>query len=351
MNAPPWGGTTMSRTGKVILVLAMLCIGAEAAQAQLKVPNVAIYIPAGIGGGYDAYARLASRHLGRFLPGNPAVIPRNMPGAGGVVVANYLYNVAPKDGSAIALFMAGAPFEPLFGNTQAKYDTLRFNWIMSLNRLVNIGIFWHEAPVRTMQDFFKQDVLVGSSGGGDASTEVYPHLFNHLAGTRFKVVSGYKGNGESMLAMERHEVHGIVGTELNSLRATRPDWIRDKKVRIVMQIGLTKSDDIPDVPSGLDLIKDEEERKVFELLLARQEFGRPFALPPGTAPDIVATFRQAFAAMAKDEAFLKDAEKMNADIIVGSGPEVTSLFAKTYGTPKPLVERAIATFRSASGKR
>lgn len=341
----------MSRTFKAILALAVLCAGTAEAGAQFKVPTVAVYIPAGIGGGYDAYARLASRHLGRFLPGNPTIVPRNMPGAGGVIVANYLYTVAPKDGSAIALFMAGAPFEPLFGNTQAKYDPLKFNWIVSLNRLVNIGIFWHETPVRTMQDFFKQEILVGSSGGGDSSTEVYPNLLNFLAGTKFKVVTGYKGNGEAMLAMERDEVHGIVGTELSSLRATRPDWIRDKKVRIVVQIGLSRSDDLPDVPSGLDLVKDEEGRKVFELLLARQEYGRPFALPPGTPPDVVATFRQAFAAMVKDEAFLKDAAKMRADIVVGSGEEVAGLFAKTYGSPRPLVERAIATFKSASGKR
>ncbi len=334
-----------------MLALVALCAGATAASAQFKSPTVAVYIPAGIGGGYDAYARLASRHLGRFLPGNPAIVPRNMPGAGGVVVANYLYNVAPKDGSAIALFMAGAPFEPLFGNTQAKYDTLQFNWIMSLNRLVNIGIFWHQSPVHTTQDFLKQEILVGSSGGGDSSTEAYPNLLNLLAGTKFKVVTGYKGNGEAMLAMERNEVHGIVGTELSSLRATKPDWIRDKKVRIVVQIGLSKSEELPDVPSGLDLIKDEEGRRVFELLLARQEFGRPFALPPGAPQDVVATFREAFAAMAKDGAFLKDAEKMRADIIVGSGPEVTALFARTYGSPKPLIDRAIATFRSASGKR
>jgi tripartite-type tricarboxylate transporter receptor subunit TctC len=341
----------MSRAIQAILGFIIFCAGGSEASAQFRAPTVAVYIPAGIGGGYDAYARLASRHLGRFLPGDPTIVPRNMPGAGGVVVANYLYNVAPKDGSAIALFMAGAPFEPLFGNTQAKYDTLQFNWIMSLNRLVNIGIFWHETPIRTMQDFFKQEVLVGSSGGGDASTEVYPHLLNHLAATRFKVVAGYKGNGESMLAMERNEVHGIVGTELSSLRATRPDWIRDKKVRIVVQIGLSRSDDLPDVPSGLDLVKDQEGRKVFELLLARQEYGRPFALPPGTPPDVVVAFRQAFAAMVKDEAFLKDAAKMRADIVPGTGEEVAGLFARTYGSPKPLVERAIATFKSASGKR
>ena len=327
----------------------MLRLAATDAGAQFRATNVSVYIPAGSGGGYDAYARLAARHLGRFLPGSPVMLPKNMPGAGGVVTANYLYNVAPKDGSAIALFMAGAPFEPLFGNSQAKFEPTKLNWLVSLNRLVNIGIFWHETPIRTPADFFRDQVLVGSSGGGDSSTEVYPNLLNLLAATRFKVVAGYKGNGEAMLAMERGEVQGIVGTELSSFRATKPDWIRDRKARIVVQIGLTRSADIPDVPSALDLVKDPEGHKVFELLLARQEHGRPFALPPGTPADIVATFRQAFAAMAKDPAFLDDARKMNADIVVTSGDEIAALLAKTYATPKPLLERAIETFRKAAG--
>jgi hypothetical protein len=154
-----------------------------------------------------------------------------------------------------------------------------------------------------------------------------------------------------MLAMERGEVHGIVGTELSSLRATRPDWIRDKKVRIVVQIGLSKSPDIPDVPAGLDLVKNADGRKVFELLLARQENGRPFAAPPGTPPAVVAALRKAFLAMTKDKAFLQDAARMRADIVVNSGEEIAALLAKTYATPRPLVERAIATFKGASRKR
>jgi tripartite-type tricarboxylate transporter receptor subunit TctC len=328
---------------------ALLFLDPEEAAAQFKASSVSVLVPAGIGGGYDAYARLASRHLGRFLPGNPAVIPKNMPGAGGVVSANYLYNVAPKDGSVIALFMAGAPFEPLFGNSQAKFDPTRFNWLISLNRLVNIGIFWYETPIRSPADFFKDQVLVGSSGGGDSSTEVYPHLLNLLAGTKFKVVTGYTGNGEAMLAMERGEVQGIVGTELSSFRATRPEWIRDRKARIVVQIGLNKSADIPDVPSALDLVKDEDDHKVFELLLARQEHGRPFALPPDTPAEIVATFRQAFAAMAKDAAFLDDAHRMNADIATSGGDEIAALLAKTYVTSRPLLQRAVTTFRKAAG--
>jgi tripartite-type tricarboxylate transporter receptor subunit TctC len=332
-----------------LCLLVVLCFTATGARAEFKATNVSVYIPSGIGGGYDAYARLAARHLGRFMPGNPAMVPKNMPGAGGVILANYMYNVAPKDGSALALFMAGAPFEPLFGNAKATYDPTKFKWIMSLNRLVNIGIFWHQTPIQTPSDFFKGEVLVGSSGGGDSSTEIYPNLLNLLAGTKFKVVSGYKGNGEAMLAMERGEVQGIVGTELSSFRATKPDWIRDHKARIVVQITLTKSPDIPDVPSALELVKDEEGHKVFELLLARQENGRSFALPPDTPADVVATYRQAFAAMVKDPAFLADAKRLNADIVVNDGEKILALLAKTYGSPRPLVERAIATFRKAGG--
>ncbi len=232
----------MLRAVQAIFALAVLCAAAGDAAAQFRVPAVAVYIPAGIGGGYDAYARLASRHLGRFLPGNPTIVPRNMPGAGGVVVANYLYNVAPKDGSAIALFMAGAPFEPLFGNTQAKYDTLQ------------VQLDHEPQPARQYRHLLAR--VAGAHDAGFSSSRRFwsarpaaaiprprpiRNLFNLLAGTKFKVVTGYKGNGEAMLAMERHEVHGIVGTELSSLRATRPDWIRDKKVRIVVQIGLSRS--------------------------------------------------------------------------------------------------------------
>jgi tripartite-type tricarboxylate transporter receptor subunit TctC len=333
-----------------LAALALLATPAAAQSTQFKASSVSLAIPAGIGGGYDMYGRLVARHLGRFLPGNPAIVPRNQPGAGGVVVGNYLANSAPKDGSAIALFMAGTSFEPLFGNSQARYEPTKLNWIISLNELVNIGIFWHTTAVKTPDDFFNRDVPVASSGGGDASTDVMPKLLNNLAGTRFKVVTGYSGNGEGMLAMERGEVDGIVGTELSSFRATRPQWLRDGTARIVIQIVLHKSPELPDVPSALDLIKDQQSHEVFALLLARQQNGRPFALPQGTPPEIVATFRQAFAAMAKDPAFLQDAANLKADIVVSSGEEITALLDQTYSTPKPLLERAIAEFKKAGGR-
>jgi tripartite-type tricarboxylate transporter receptor subunit TctC len=333
-----------------IVALVVLCAGASVATAQFKAPAVTLYIPSGIGGGYDTYGRLASRHLGRFLPGNPTLIPKNMPGAGGVVLANYLYNVAPADGSAIALLQGGTALEPLFGFSQAKFDVTRFHWLISLNRLVSIGVFWHASPVRTVDDLYAREVLVGSSGGGDSSTEILPRLLNRLAGTRFKIISGYKGTGDSMLAMERGEVEGIVGHELSALRAARPEWLRDHKAHIVIQVGLTRSPDIADVPNALDFVKDEDHRKVFALLLTRQVHGRPFVAPPGTPADVVAALKRAFAAMAKDPAFLQDAAKMKADIVVNDGEEVAALYARTYTTPRPLVERAIDEFKRAGGR-
>ena len=341
---------TGSWIGAAVLGLAVLCAGAPQVAAQFKAPAVSLYIPSGTGGGYDLYGRLAARHLGRFLPGNPVLLPKNMQGAGGVVLANYLYNVAPKDGSAVAILQGGTPFEPLYGNMQGKYDPMKFNWVISLNRLVSIGIFWHTTRIYTPADLFQGDVLLASSGGGDSTTDIIPNLLNRLAGTKFKVITGYKGTGDGMLAMERGEVEGIVGHELNGLRAQRPDWIRDKKIRIVIQIGLTNSPDIADVPQALDFVKDADGRKIFEILLARQEHGRPFALPPGTPPDVVATFRQAFAAMAKDPAFLADAANLKSDIRTASGDEMAAFYAKIYSSPRELIERAIAEFRRAGGR-
>jgi tripartite-type tricarboxylate transporter receptor subunit TctC len=331
-----------------LAVMVALCATAPGIAAQTRIPAVVtLYIPSGVGGGYDTYGRLTSRHLGRFLPGNPTIVPKYMPGAGGVVLANYLYNVAPKDGSAIGHLQGGTALEPLLGFSQAKFDVTQLNWLVSLNGLVSIGVFWHNSPVRNVDDLFTRDVLVGSSGGG---TEITPRLVNRFAGTRFKIISGYKGTGDAMLAMERGEVDGIVGHELSALRAARPDWLSEHKARIVIQVGLARFPDIADVPNALDLAKDDDERKIFALLLTRQVYGRPFAAPPGTPPGVVATLRQAFLAMAKDPQFLQDAAKIKADIVVADGDEIAALYARTYATPRPLVERAIEEYKRAGGR-
>ena len=333
-----------------IAAIAFALSVANSSAADFKGQTITIAIGSGTGGGYDAYGRLAARHLPKHLPGNPAVVPKNMPGAGGVVSANWLYNVAPKDGTALGIFQAGAPYEPLFGNTLAKYDPTKFTWLISLNRLANIGIFWHDSPIRTIDDLFKGEVLVGSSGGGNASTQVYPILLNNLIDTKFKVIAGYTGTGETNLAMERGEVYGIVGTEWSSLKASKPDWIRDNKVRVVLQFSLSSHPDLKQVPIIGDFIKDPESREVVELLLARQEYGRTFTAPPGVPADVAAALRQGFADIAIDPALLADAAKMGAEIEVGTHDQILALLNKTYNAPKPLVDRAIAEFKRAGGE-
>jgi tripartite-type tricarboxylate transporter receptor subunit TctC len=327
------------------ILLAVLTGGAHDALAGFKASTVTVSIPSDTGGGYDTYGRLVARHLGRFLPGHPSIVPRNQPGAGGIVVANYIYNVAPKDGSAIAIIQGATPFEPLFGNAQVKFDPLQFNWLMSLAEAVNIGIFWHTSSVHTLEDLRTRETLVGSSGGG--TTDVYPTLLNNLAGTKFKIIKGYTGTGEVGIAMERGEVEGLIGAELSSLRATKPDWLADKKIRIVVQMVLHKSPQLPDVPSALDLVTNDDDRRVLELLLARQQYGRPFMAPPGMPVDVVADLRSAFQAMVKDPTFLADAQKLHADIVVGTGQDIAALIKKTYATPKPLVDRAITELKKA----
>ena len=226
----------------VLCLLALFCLGATGAQAQFKATNVSVYIPSGIGGGYDAYARLVARHLSRFMPGNPVMVPKNMPGAGGVIAANYMYNVAPKDGSAIALFMAGAPFEPLFGNTQANYDPTKFNWIMSLNRLVNIA---HLLALRRRStrrtDFFKGEVLIGSSGGGDSSTRDLCPTAQHSRG--HQVQGGRPATRATAKSCWRWSAARSRASSAPSSRACgRPSRTGSAtaRSRIVAQIGLTQ---------------------------------------------------------------------------------------------------------------
>ena len=263
------------------------------------------------------------------------------------VLENYLYNNAPKDGSAIALFMAGSLFEPLFGNSQARYDPAKINWLISLNRLVNIGIFWHTAPIKSADDFFQREVVLASSGGGDSSTEVIPKLLNHLAGTRFKVIAGYSGNGEGMLAMERGEVGGVVGITWASVKATNGSWLRDDKIRPFVQFGLKKHPELPDVSWIYDYARNDDDRAAMDLAFGNSEFGRPFIAPPGVPDQVVDILRDAFEDTMNDPEFRADAEKRQLDLEIPRGAEIQSLIERIYKTPPAVVERVKKIVQSA----
>ena len=328
------------------LGLALAATLSTSANAQAPAPQISLVIATGPGGGYDLYGRLAAQHLGRFLPRQPVVVPRNMPGGGSVVAANWLYNSAPRDGSAIAILQNGTAFEPLFGVTQAQYEGDKFTWLASLNRLVNIGLVWHETPFHDARDMFEKEIVLGSSGG---NTSTMPNMLNSLLGTKFKVVAGYKSTNDVTLAMERREVDGLLGTSWDSFKATKSDWVRDRKARVLLQVSFDSHAELPGVPNLSGLVKREDDRLLLDLVLARQIFGRPFAAPPGVPSETAAQLQEAFAKMAADKDFLADADKRQAEIVANTGDEVKALVERVYRTPRPIIERAIVELKKAGG--
>lgn len=316
------------------------------ARAQGAPSQISLIISSGAGGGYDLYGRLAAQHLGRFLPGKPSVVPRNMPGGGSVVAANWLYNSAPRDGSAIAILQNGTAFEPLFGVTQAQYEGDKFTWLASLNKLVNIGLVWHETPFRETRDLFDREIVLGSSGG---NTSTLPNMLNALIGTKFKVVAGYKSTNDVTLAMERREVDGLLGTSWDSFKATKSDWVRDRKARVLLQVSFDRHPELDGVPNLTGLTRNEDDRQLLEVVLARQIYGRPFAAPPGLSRETASQLQTAFAKMGADPEFLADADKRQAEILVNTGDEVKALVERVYRTPRAVIERAIVELKKAGG--
>src|SRR4051812_13933319 len=266
------------------------------------------------GGGYDAYARALSRHIGRHIPGNPAIIVKNMPGAGGLALANHLYNRAPKDGTEIATVQNGLPFEKLFfmlspGGNSALFDSTKFGWIGSMTQTVFVTVTWHSTPVKTLQDAVARESILGASTTS-ADSYVLAMLSNNLLGTKFKVVTGYAGANEVDLAVENGEVQGEAGKDWTTLTSTRPQWIRDKKINILVQMGMRPHADIGGVPMAIDLAKTQEDRRVMEVVFAKFGMSRPFMAPPDLPKERLDTLRRAFDATLRDDAFLVEAQKL-----------------------------------------
>ena len=268
----------------VAVATIMLCaISAGRAQNPAdfyKSRNIDLYIGYSPAGGYDVYARALARHMGRFIPGNPTIVSKNMPGAGSLVLANWLYNVAPKDGTAFGMIGRGTGFDPLLGSTKAQFDADKFNWIGSMNDEVSVCVAWHTTGIRTLEQVKQKEVTVGGSGPA-ADTDQFPKVLNATLGTKFKLVTGYPGGNEIDLAMERGEVMGRCGWSWSSVVATHQHWIDDKKINVLAQLSLSKHADLAKVPLIMDFAKTDEEKQIFKLVFARQPMGRPFLAPPG----------------------------------------------------------------------
>jgi len=291
------------------------------------------------GGGYDIYGRLLGRHLGKHILGHPAVVVSNMPGAGSLIFANHLYNRATRNGTVIGVVNGDAAANPLFGRSEAQYDSLKFSWIGSINQETCICLAWATAPVKTIQDAMREELIVGSATT-TGITFSYPTAANFLLGTKFKIISGYGGTSKIWLAVERGELQGMCGTPWNSVRAQRPQWLQEKKINVLLQEATRSNLDLPGVPTVMDIAKNDQDRRVLELVYGWQIMGRPVVAPPGVPQDRLAALRQAFDATMKDPDFLADAGKLTLDISPLAGGEIDAFLARMYDTPKTLVDRA-----------
>src|ERR1043166_7095217 len=279
--------------------------------------TVTMIVSSATGGGYDTPSRMIAAFLGKHIPGNPQVIVRNMAGAGGLVATNNLYNVAAKDGTVIGGVQNNTPFEPLFGTKVATYDPLKFNWLGTPSVEVAIATVWHKTPVNTWQDTLTHEITMGSSGV-NSTPSFYGRLLIETLGMKQKIIVGYESQTHAFLAMERGEIDGYPSVFYNSLMTTKPTWYRDKLVKLLVQMGLEKEREIPEVPFALDLAKNEDDRLLMTAAFAPLQAGRPYLMPPGVPADRVAAMQVAFMETFKDPEFVAEANKRGLGVNSGS---------------------------------
>jgi tripartite-type tricarboxylate transporter receptor subunit TctC len=300
---------------------------------------VTLYIGFSVGGGYDIYGRLVARHIGKHIPGQPTVVPVNMEGAGSLKMANWLYNVAPKDGTALGTFSRGVPFEPLIGNAaSARFDATKFTWIGSTTNETSVCVTWNRTNIHTFNDTLRHQLIVGGTGSG-ADADVFPQVIRGVLGARFRLVSGYPGGNDIEFAMERGEVDGRCGWSWSSIQSAKQQWLKDGTIRVLLQLGLEKHPDLPNIPLVMDLARTEEERQIFRLVFVRGALGRPFMAPPGIPAERAAALREAFDKMVNDPAFLAEAKRTRLEITPISGLELTRLLEDVYRTPPHVVAK------------
>jgi tripartite-type tricarboxylate transporter receptor subunit TctC len=320
---------------------ALAYLGPAPAWAQagpsLAGKNVQMLIGFGPGGGYDLWGRVVARHIGKHLPGNPAVVPQNMPGAGSFVAANNIYNLAPKDGSVMGIIARDAALGPITGATGARFDPTRITWLGTPTTETNVCIASSTAKVKTLKDLYSMQLIVGDTGVG-TGTHSYPKALNALLGMKFKIIAGFPSSSDVFLAMERGEVDGICES-LDSVSGKRPDWIPSKKVTILFQGGAAPNPQLKDVPFVPDLAHSQDDRLAIEFLYAGQGIGRPFVAPPDMPADRLKMVRDAFRDTMKDPEFIEDARRNMLDVEPEDGEHLTALIQKVYQTPKPIVDK------------
>ena len=323
------------------LTLALAALPTTLAHAQsvadfFRGKTITLLIGYTSGGGYDLYARVLSRHMGRHIPGNPAMVPQNMPGAGSLRVAGFLYTAAPKDGTTIGMFGRGVAIEPLIGTSGSTFDARRFIWLGSGSDQVSLCASWHTSRVKTWSDMLKTPFTVGGEGPG-SDPDMFAIMLKNLLGVKLKLVSGYPGGPEVNLAVERGEVDARCGWSWSSIKITKPDWLAEKKINLLLQMALKKSPELPDVPLVMDQARDERERLILRLMLSRQAMGWPFIAPPDLPPERAAALRKAFDDTMKDPEFLAEARQRLLDVNPMRGAEIDKLVGELYATPPEVI--------------
>lgn len=332
-------------------IISMLAIGAAALTTSVgsasagaiadfyKGKTMTMYVGLSAGGGYDAYARTVARHLVRQIPGNPAIVTKNLTGAGGMRQVNGMYNVFPQNGTVVGVISRNLVSEPLFGNKAAKFDGSKFFWLGSANQEYSLCVFWHKSKFSTTEDLLRKNPIMGGIAVS-ATTDIHARLVNNVLGGSLKLITGYPGGADINLAIQRGEVDGRCSWSYSSIKATAPDWIRDNKIHMVLQVGVKKHPELPQIPLIGDLVTDPRDKKALQVQVAPQAYGRPFATGPKVPKARAEMLRKAFWATMKDPKFLAEAKTRRLEIDPMRGEEVQKLINANYALPKEILARA-----------
>jgi tripartite-type tricarboxylate transporter receptor subunit TctC len=332
----------VSLTAAVTLSLAAIPASAADSVAEFyKGKSIALLIGFGPGGGYDSYARVLARHLGKNIPGQPTVVPQNMPGAGGLAAANFLYNVAPADGLTLAVFGPFNALEPLFGNASARFDPRNFTWIGKMDVDAGGCGAWKGSGVERFADLQRRELVFGSSGRASTTTQQVLALKN-LLGAKVKIVQGYKGSADITLAMRRGEVGAMCGIAASNILVQLKDDVKNGDIKMFIQFGRKNAPEFGNAENIYDLLSTSEDQQVAEIIFRPNEVGKPIASSPGLPEDRARALRDAFVNTVRDPSFLAEMNKMNLPVNIATGEEVAHIFSSLYATPKPLIDRAVA---------
>jgi tripartite-type tricarboxylate transporter receptor subunit TctC len=324
--------------GLVLAMLAAQPAAADSVEEFYKGKNVNLIIGYSVGGGYDLYARHLAKHIVKHIPGRPNMVPQNMTGAGSLRAASYIYSVAPKDGTVFGTFGRTMAITPLLTGG-GQFDGTKFTWLGSVTNEVSTCVTWHTSAVKTWADMLEKPVTLGGEGPG-ADPDVYALLYKNVFGAKVKLVTGYHGTSNLTLAMERGETEGLCGLSWSTLKSRHLQWMKDKKLNIIVQAAFKKQPELSDVPLITDVVKDKEQMQIIKLLLTTQELARPFAAPPGIPDERKAALAAAFDKTMRDPEFLEEAQRLNLDVNPVSAKAIDAQLAELYATPKDVLEKA-----------